>query len=123
MTMPKDFRSEFFQLSEEDGVAVVSLTKPRLSEEANLEQLDQEFNVLADTYHLRRIVVDLAMVVYLTSAAVGKLIALHRRLARNQGQLVLCSLQPEVSSVLAASHLLDYFKVAQTPEAALGQFS
>lgn len=123
MTDARDFKSEFFRLSEEDGVTVVSLTQPRLTEEANLERLDQEFHVLADTFHIRRIVVDLAKVAYLTSAAIGKLITLHRRLARNQGQLVLCSLQPEVSSILAASHLLDYFKVAQTPEAAVGQFS
>lgn len=121
MTDASQFRSSFFRLQDEQGVAVLNITRPRLTDEENLEQLEQELSALVDTFQVRQIVLDLNDVHYMTSAAIGKLIALHRRLARGGGQLVLCSLQPDVSAVFEASHLIDYFKVSSSPSAALAQ--
>jgi anti-sigma B factor antagonist len=121
--MTSGFHSSFFRIRHEQGITCLEMTRPRLTEEENLEQLDHDFNALADTYQVRQIVLDLGTVRYLTSAAIAKLISLHRRLVRNEGQLILCSLQPEVESILGTSHLLDYFTVAESPEAARAQFS
>lgn len=123
MTIAKDFHSSFFQLRQSGDVAVLSLTRPRLTEEENLEQLDRDFNTLTDTFHIRRIVVDLTPVSYLTSAAIAKLISLHRRLARSEGQLVLCSLHPQVAETLQTAHLLDYFSVTPNTDSALASFN
>jgi anti-sigma B factor antagonist len=120
--MTSGFHSSFFQIQDDQGITCLKMTRPRLTEEENLEQLDRDFNALADTYQVRYIVLNLGSVSYLTSAAIAKLISLHRRLVRNEGQLVLCSLQPEVESILGMSHLLDYFTVAKSPEAARTQF-
>jgi anti-sigma B factor antagonist len=122
MTTATGFQSSFFRVEDAEGVTVLSMTQPRLTEDENLEQLDRDFNALADTFQVRKIVLDLGSVGYLTSAAIAKLISLHRRLARSEGQLVLCTLQEQVSSTLATSHLLNYFSVAANPDAARAQF-
>ncbi|WP_175517017.1 STAS domain-containing protein [Planctomicrobium piriforme] len=116
-------QSSFFEVQQHGDVALLVLTPDRMTEEENLEQLDRDWVALTDTYQIRHIVLDLSAVQYMTSAAIAKLIALHRRLVRNEGQLVLCSLQPEVTGTLATSHLLSYFKVAGTPAEALALYA
>lgn len=97
------------------------MNRPSLTEEENLEQLERDFISLMDTYGVRQVILDLQSVNYVTSAAVGKLIALHRRLARANGRLILCSLQSDVQSTLALSQLLNYFNVTETADDALSQ--
>jgi anti-sigma B factor antagonist len=117
------FNSSFFQLQDADDVVVLQVTRPQLTDEDNLEQLDRDFSSLTDTYHCRKIVLDLSPVAYMTSAAIGKLISFHRRLSRGGGLMVLCSLQQPVAAALSASHLTDYFAISPSPDAAMGQFS
>lgn len=121
-SIPK-FESRFFAVHDEAGVTVLDVQQSQLTEEENLEDFDRELRTLQDTYHIRQIVLDLSRVNYMTSSAIGKLITLHRRLARNQGQLVICSLRPAVEDVLETSQLLRYFSVSPSPDAALARFN
>jgi anti-anti-sigma factor len=116
MSQFSGFDSTFFEVRQEPEAAILTMTREQLTEDENLEQFDEDLISLVDTYQVRRIVIDLASVGYLTSSAIGKLIALHRRLARQNGRLVLCSLHPEVEHILKTSHLLDYFSIAPTCE-------
>lgn len=117
--------SSFFDVRplDTDGGAVLVVSRPRLTEEENLEQLDRDFGILLDTFGLRKIVLDLQCVTYMTSAAIGKLISLHRQLARTGGKLVLCRLQPAVRETLTTTHLLTYFHVAESVEAGCAELS
>jgi anti-sigma B factor antagonist len=117
------FQSSFFEWRDAAGIAVLQVARPQLTDEDNLELFDRDFCTLTDTYQRRQVVLDMSQVGYMTSAAIGKLITFHRRLSRGGGQLVLCSLQNAVASALSASHLLDYFVISATPEAALDRFS
>jgi len=120
-----DFQSTFFDVRSlsSQQAALLLMRKRQLTEDENLEELDRDFVTLTDSFQVRKIVVDLTSVTFMTSAAIGKLISLHRRLARLDGRLVLCCLQPEVEGTLATSHLLTYFNVADTSDAATLQFS
>jgi anti-anti-sigma factor len=55
----------------------------------------------------------------MTSSAIGKLIALHRRVNRAEGRMILCELTPDVSATLDTSRLLGYFAVEPDLAAAL----
>lgn len=118
-------QSSFFDvqpLEAETGTLLV-ITRCRLTEEENLEQLDRDFLTLTDKLQVRKIILDLTSVLYMSSSAIGKLISLHRRLVRAEGRLVLCSLQPEVRETLSTSHLLTYFSVADSAETAVAQLT
>lgn len=123
MTTKTVFESSFFQLQQQPVGMVLAITRDQLTDEENLEQFDQELVSLVDNYQVRRIVLDMQAVRYMTSSAIGKLISLHRRLARNEGRLVICSLQPEVEQILDTSHLLGYFSVSPTRDAALAELA
>ena len=38
-------------------------------------------------------------------------------------ELVLCGLQPEVAEIFTISHLMNYFRIAQTPQQALARMT
>jgi anti-anti-sigma factor len=54
-----------------------------------------------------------------TSAALGKLISLHRNLHRREGRLVVCGVQGMVADVLQTARLTDYFTMATTADEAV----
>ena len=74
--------------------------------------------------HLRdkgrpEVVVDLSGVGFSGSAALGHLVALHRRSRQSGGCLVLCNVDPTVHEVLRASKLSSLFDMASDRAAAL----
>ncbi|HWL08058.1 MAG TPA: STAS domain-containing protein [Planctomicrobium sp.] len=116
-----DITSRLFRFQQQDDAAVFVLNLSRMSEEENLEQLDRDWRVLIEKLKLQTVVIDLSSVEYMTSTAIGRLISLHRQMIRQQGQLFLCSLRKAVMETLQTSHLLNYFRVTDTPDAALAQ--
>jgi anti-sigma B factor antagonist len=94
-----------------------------LTEEENIEQLGRELFALVEQYDCRKVVLDLAAVSYATSSVLGKMISLHRKLHRNEGRLVMCSVRDELRRVLQSSRLIDYFHVADDLESALATFA
>ena len=113
-----DFHPAYFDVRDDDGVAIACVSVPQLTEEENIEQMGQEFFSLIGQYECRRLVVDLSKVEYATSAALGKLITLHRRMHRSDGQLVLCGVTGTLADILTTSRLMDYFNVAENTEEA-----
>lgn len=107
-----EFRSSFLTLEECQPAVVATITRPQLSEEENIDVLGKELLDLVDQYGFRKIVVSLQHVTYITSAALGKLITLHRRLHRKEGQLIVCGAAAAVKDVLQTSRLNDYFTIA-----------
>lgn len=114
-----DFRSTFMAIEDRNPAVILTITRPHLSEEENIDLLGKELNDLVDQYGCRQIVVSLQRVEYITSAALGKLIALHRRLHRKDGRLVVCGAIDTVKDVLHASRLDDYFTVTETIDSAV----
>jgi anti-sigma B factor antagonist len=119
-----EFRSSFLTLEEcEPSAVVATITRQQLSEEENIDVLGKELLDLVDQYGFRKIVVSLQHVTYITSAALGKLITLHRRLHRKEGQLVICGAVEAVKEVLQTSRLNDYFIVAADVPSAMTRIS
>lgn len=119
MTAPSQFESSFFSVTEKAGPVLLTMTRHRLTEEENLDQMDHDLMVLVERFKLHKLALDMSSITYLSSGAIGKLISLHRRMGREDGRLVLCGLQPEVEEILTISHLMDYFRIARTSQQAL----
>ncbi len=101
--------SRFFKIDLEGDVANVNVLRDRLTEEDNIEEFGQELISLVEKQKVGRVVLGMQDVKYLTSSVIGKLIMLHRRMSRSDGELVLSHLSPEVEDILSTSQLLTYF--------------
>ena len=117
------FHSSFFLLEHEGEVPVAVIQRQQLSEEDNLEEFGFDLSALVDRLNVTRVVLDMSRVKYMTSAAIGRLIAFHRRLNRDKGALVLCDVSSTVRDILSASQLLSYFRVVEGREAAVSQLA
>ena len=114
-----EFHPRYFEAAEQDGLVVVTFSVSHINDEENIEELGHEVFALVDQFGFRKVALSMANVEYITSSVVGKIITLHRKLHRLDGQLVVCDLTPGVHEILSASHLLTYFSVAETTADAL----
>ena len=115
----EDFNSRFFQVDASSGSVVATFFPGRLDEEHNVEEMGQSLFQLIDQYGYRQVALDLTQTPFVTSAVLGKLITLHRRLHRADGRLVLCGLQQPVETVMRRSNLLSYFQVVDSRDDAI----
>ena len=115
----EDFNSRFFEADASSGSVVATFFPGRLDEENNVEELGQSLFQLIDQYGYRQVALDLTQTSFVTSAVLGKLITLHRRLHRADGRLVLCGLQQPVETVMRRSNLLSYFQVVDSRDDAI----
>lgn len=111
---PPNPPATYFTLTADDETVVASFHRTQLTDEDNVEQLGQDLFALVEKDNHRRVILNLSMVRFVTSAVLGKWITLHRKLVRSDGVLVLCNLQDGVREILEASRLLTYFQTAAT---------
>ena len=115
----EDFNSRFIEADAASGSFVATFFPGRLDEEHTVEELGQSLFQLIDQYGYRQVALDLTQTSFVTSAVLGKLITLHRRLHRADGRLVLCGLQQPVETVMRRSNLLSYFQVVNSRDDAI----
>ena len=83
-------------------------------------RLLSEYDTHVEKQKVAKIVLNMEQVRYFTSSVIGKLIMLHRRMSRSEGQMVLTKLRPEVEEILSTSQLLNYFHTS-TPDDGAGR--
>jgi len=123
MAALSEFKPAYFTIDDRGAAVVAHIVKTGLSEEDNIEQLGQELSMLVDQFGCRRLAVNFETVTLITSAALGKFIALHRNLHRREGRLVLCGVAGMVQDVLEATKLNEYFTVTATADEAVALLS
>jgi len=69
--------------------------------------------------NIKFLIVDLRLVLFINSTAIGTLVKVHKEAKANGGQLVLCRPSNFVNSVLDSLGLLELFKIADDPDSAL----
>ena len=114
-----EFTPKYLRLEQADDAVVVGVAVDLLTEDVNLEQFGHELFALVEQFGCRRLVVNLGAVRMVTSAGLGKLITLHRKMHRHRGSVFFCHLQEAVEDVLRTSRLITYLQVAPDVAAAL----
>jgi anti-sigma B factor antagonist len=101
-------------LTEADGVPVIQFLERRLFDEPSVRDVsDQLFAALPRDGKPIALIVDFANVEMISSAMLGKVILLQRRIDSTGGRLCLCSLRPAVQDVLRTTNLDRLFRVVR----------
>jgi anti-sigma B factor antagonist len=114
-----EFTPKYLRLEIAEDAVIVGVGIELLTEDVNLEHFGHELFALVEQFGCRRIVVNLQEVRVVTSAGLGKMITLHRKMHRHQGSVVFCNLQEAVEDVLRTSRLITYLQVAPDVPSAL----
>jgi anti-sigma B factor antagonist len=104
-------------------VTLIRFTDKRIIGEQIIQAIGEQLSSLVEDRQRRKLLLNFANVEYLSSAALGKLIRLNKRLKAAGGRMVLCNIQTQIYDILETTkmdHLFDMKRLGDDgPEAGL----
>ncbi len=105
-----------------DGVTVVSFVDSKIVTEENIQEVgDQLYSLVEDEGH-RSLLLNFGNVQYLSSAALGKLINMKKKVGSSGGKMKLCCIHPELRVVFKITRLDQVFEIFDEEQSALDSF-
>ena len=103
-------------------VTVAKFIDKKILDETNIQIIGNQLFGLVDEDGRKKIVLDFENVEYLSSAALGKLITMDKKVKGAKGKLRLCNVRPEIYEVFAITKLNKLFDMHEDQEKALDGF-
>ncbi len=110
------------EVSEVGDVTVVRFADRKILDEASIQELGAELFRLVEEDHRKKILLNFTNVDFLSSAALGKLITLDKKVKANSGKLKLSNIRPEIYDVFAITRLNRLLDIKDDEAAALAAF-
>ncbi|VTR96880.1 STAS domain-containing protein [Tuwongella immobilis] len=115
-------RKRRLDVEDHGDIAVVTFIDNKIIDEQNINAIGEDLVRLVEELGRRKILLNFSRVEFLSSAALGKLINLNRKLQGVKGTLVLCGISKEISEVFKITRLDKLFKIKATESEALASF-
>jgi anti-sigma B factor antagonist len=112
-------RLEVEQIGE---VAVVSLTSRKLLSEESIQAVGEELSHLVDQSDRKKLLLNFSKIEHMSSAMLGMLIRLHKKVLMAGGKLVLCGIDPQIREVFEITKLDKVFPIYKDEQEALQEF-
>ncbi|MFQ5489218.1 MAG: STAS domain-containing protein [Phycisphaerae bacterium] len=103
-------------------VTVVSIQDASLVDGRIIDAVQKDLLDMVEKRARRRMIVDFSSVKFLSSAALGMLLTLHKAIGERRGLLVLCGLRTEIAKMFKLSGLHKFFTVKKDEKKALQDF-
>ena len=94
----------------------------KILDESNIQIIGNQLFSLIDDDHRQKVILDFSNVEYLSSAALGKLIQLDKKVKAAKAQLRLCSIRKDILEVFKITKLNIVFKIFDGRDQALMGF-
>ena len=108
-------------VSDVGEVSVVQFKDRKILDESNIQEMGRELFGLVDQNRIR-VLLNFMNVEFLSSAALGKLITLDKKIKTAKGQLKLSNIRPEIYEVFAITRLNKLFDIHEDESDALATF-
>jgi len=109
-------------VNEVGDVTVVRFRDHKIVEDLNIQELGQEMFQLAESEKRGKLVLNFSAVEFLSSAALGKLITLDKKVKAHGGLLKFSNIRPEIYEVFAITKLNRLFDIKDDEADALAAF-
>ena len=109
-------------VSEVGDVTVVRFRDNKIIEDINIQELGQELFQLIEAENRKKLLLNFSSVDFLSSAALGKLITLDKKVKANGGVLKLSNIRAEIYEVFAITKLNRLFDIKDDEVDALAAF-
>jgi len=113
---PKD---ALLKIQKQNDVAVVSFATSRILDQSNVQQLGDELDALVDKYRFGKIVLNFDGVTYMSSAVMGKLVGLLKKVQAAGGELRLCNIEDSIYEIFEIMRFDKMFKIAGSEDEAV----
>ncbi|HEY8503183.1 MAG TPA: STAS domain-containing protein [Gemmataceae bacterium] len=115
-------RRRRLEVEDVDGIAVVHFVDKKILDEQNIQMIGDELFRLVDELGRTKVLLNFSNVEFLSSAALGKLITLNRKIQAVQGRLILCGISKDIREVFEITKLDKLFTIHKEEQAALQAF-
>ena len=103
-------------------VTVVRFRDEKIIEDINIQELGRELFQLVEVENRGKLLLNFSSVDFLSSAALGKLITLDKKVKAHAGVLKLSNIRPEIYEVFAITKLNRLFDIRDDEADALAAF-
>ena len=110
------------EVNEVGDVAVIRFRDQKIIEDINIQELGRELSELVEVEKREKLLLNFSSVDFLSSAALGKLITLEKKVKANAGVLKLSNIRPEIYEVFAITKLNRLFDIKDDEADALAAF-
>lgn len=111
------------EVAEVGDVTVVRFVDRKILDEGNIQEMGQELFQLVEEEKRAKILLNFSSVDFLSSAALGKLITLDKKVKAASGKLKLSNIRPEIYEVFAITKLNKLFDIKDDEASALAAFA
>jgi anti-sigma B factor antagonist len=122
MGVPRMSEYRRLDVSEVGDVTVIRFRDHKIVEDINIQELAQEMFQLIEKDRREKILLNFSSVEFLSSAALGKLITMDKKMKAGGGTLKLSNIKPEIYEVFAITKLNRLFDIKEEEADALAAF-
>lgn len=120
MTPPT--KKKELEVQDSGNVTIVNFTRAKILDDQVIQSIGEQLFGLVDAQGKQNILLNFAKVEYLSSAALGKLISLNKKIATVKGKLALCNIAPSIIEVFDITGLRKVFKIFPDEQEAMQSF-
>ncbi len=114
--------SSHLKIRRTDGVSVVEFADRKILEELSIQEIGEELNRVVESEAGIKLLLDFRNVDHLSSAALGMLITLNKKVKEQRGNLKLSDINRQIFEVFKITRLNRVFEIHDTAEQALASF-
>jgi len=107
------------KVTKQNNIAVVSFRTSRILDQSNVQQLGEELDEVVDKHKLTKIVINFHNIHYMSSAVMGKLVSLHKKVKGAGGQLKLCNILPNIYEIFEIMRFNKLFDICESEDEAV----
>lgn len=111
--------SSLLDISQQNDVAVVSFRTSRILDQSNVQQLGEELDGLINDHGFTKIVLNFNKIHYMSSAVMGKLVGLQKKVQSHNGELRLCNISPSIYEIFEIMRFNELFDICETEDDAV----
>jgi anti-sigma B factor antagonist len=111
------------EINKVGDVTVVRFRDRKIVEDLSIQELGQEMFQLVEAEGREKLLLNFSTVDFLSSAALGKLITLDKKVKAHRGTLKLSNIKPEIFEVFCITRLNRLFDIKDDEADALAAFS
>ena len=105
------------------AATIVSFTDEKILEEQDIKALQESIMSVIDQAERVNLILDFGNVRFLSSAVLGLLIRISKRIYEHDGQLGLCNINPKIYEIFKITRLTKTFDIYQDVESAAEDLS
>jgi anti-sigma B factor antagonist len=115
-------RRRRLEQEEVGDVTVVTFVDKKILDEQNIQIIGDQLFDLVDNQGRKKILLNFGNVEFLSSAALGKLITMNKKVQAAGGKLIMCKIAREIMEVFEITKLDKLFKIYKDEQTALQAF-